>query len=531
MTRSAADAAAVLGVIAGADPNDPTARQEPVPNYLAELLRGIRGVRIGVDRAFNTTGVDKDMVKVVDDAIAVLSGLGGDIRESKFPSPDRVVKDWLPLCAVETAVAHEATFPKHADQYGPGLRGVIEMGRGLSGLDLTKILIARAAFGGEVAAFFQDVDLLVIPAQYAASPTTATMATLGEDPKALEMLLRFTSPFDVTGSPTITLPGGFTTKGLPVAFQPWRAPWRRTFSCARDTPSNSRRTGTSASRPVSTKNQDSAMGYNRWFSQSIMNRRRSAAGKTGKTHSSPRNSRPNSISRSGPIRSPCCTVNPDRIVADSAMPSAAASRPRRQAQRKTRLPFANLQNGRIIIKEVARRCAGRPYREMLPRREGRGGQEGVGRGSEKGIPAIRRHQIVKHLPFCPESWSPYRPIGVSSGVSAGITIAHPICHVAIGRSKMTIKLWTADWDSRFHTFCCASWGQAAGQDWAAGRPIGPDSAGTLPKVRGTQLAVEEINKAGGVLGRQLKLIAYDTQSDNTRFQEFARRLPNRTRST
>jgi amidase len=219
MTRNAADAAAILGVIAGADPNDPTARQEPVPNYLAELPRGIRGVRIGVDRAFNTTGVDKDMVKVVDDAIAVLSGLGGDIRESKFPSPDRVVKDWLPLCAVETAVAHEATFPKHADQYGPGLRGVIEMGRGLSGLDLTKILIARAAFGGEVAAFFQDVDLLVIPAQYAASPTTATMATLGEDPKALEMLLRFTSPFDVTGSPTITLPGGFTTKGLPVAFQ------------------------------------------------------------------------------------------------------------------------------------------------------------------------------------------------------------------------------------------------------------------------------------------------------------------------
>ena len=118
----------MLGVIAGADPNDPTARQEPVPDYLAGLPRGIRGVRIGVDRAFNTTGVDKDMVKVVDDAITVLSGLGADIREARFPSPDRVVKDWLPLCAVETAVAHEATFPKQADQYGPGLRGVIDWG-------------------------------------------------------------------------------------------------------------------------------------------------------------------------------------------------------------------------------------------------------------------------------------------------------------------------------------------------------------------------------------------------------------------
>jgi amidase len=219
MTRSAADAAAVLGVIAGADPNDPTAVQHPVPNYLAALPRGIRGVRVAVDRALNTAGVDKDMVKVVDDAITVLSDLGADIREAKFPSPDRIVKDWLPLCAVETAVAHEATFPKHVDQYGPGLRGLIEIGRALSGLDLTKILIARAAFRGEVEAFFQNVDLLVIPAQHAAAPTTATMATLGEDPKAIEMLLRFTSPFDVTGSPTITLPGGFTAKGLPIAFQ------------------------------------------------------------------------------------------------------------------------------------------------------------------------------------------------------------------------------------------------------------------------------------------------------------------------
>ena len=219
MTRSAADAAAVLGAIAGADPNDPTALQEPVPNYLAGLGRGIRGVRIGVDRGFNTTGVDKDMVQVVEEAIAVLADLGADICETRFPSPDRVVKDWLPLCAVETAVAHEATFPKHADRYGPALRGLIEAGRALSGLDLTKILLGRAAFRGEVNAFFQGVDLLAIPAQYAASPTTATMATLGEDPKALEMLLRFTSPFDVTGSPTITLPGGFTAKGLPVAFQ------------------------------------------------------------------------------------------------------------------------------------------------------------------------------------------------------------------------------------------------------------------------------------------------------------------------
>ena len=47
---------------------------------------------------------------------------------------------------------------------------------------------------------------------------------------------------------------------------------------------------------------------------------------------------------------------------------------------------------------------------------------------------------------------------------------------------------------------------------------------TMPKVHGAQLAVEEINAAGGILGRQLELIAYDPQFDNAKFQEFTRRL-------
>jgi amidase len=219
MTRSAADAGAVLGVIAGADTNDATACQDPVPNYLAGLDRGVRGLRIGVDHAFNTKGVDKVMVKTVTDALAVLLAAGADIREVTFPSPDQAVADWVPHCAVETAVAHEATYPLRKDEYGPGLSGLIDVGRALSGLDYQKILLHRADFRGRVAALFETIDLLLIPAQSMASPTVKQMATLGEDPEAINSLLRFTAPFDLTGSPTITLPSGFTAAGTPVAFQ------------------------------------------------------------------------------------------------------------------------------------------------------------------------------------------------------------------------------------------------------------------------------------------------------------------------
>ncbi|HYM03818.1 MAG TPA: amidase [Stellaceae bacterium] len=219
MTRSAADAGAVLGVIAGADANDPTTRGELVPNYLAGLERGVRGLKIGVDRSYNGKDVDSEVVASVEAAIAALKELGAEIRDVRFPDVEGMVKGWVPFCAVETAIAHEKTFPARADEYGPGLRGLIEAGRAISAMDLDKILIARAQFAGSVARLFESIDLLAIPAQYVASPTTAQMATLGQDEASIHKLLRFTAPFDMTGSPTITMPCAFTRQGLPLAFQ------------------------------------------------------------------------------------------------------------------------------------------------------------------------------------------------------------------------------------------------------------------------------------------------------------------------
>ena len=93
------------------------------------------------------------------------------------------------------------------------------LGHSLSATDYQKILLHRHDFCGNVRALFEDIDILVIPAQSAASPTLKKMETLGEDPKALSSLLRFTAPFDLTGSPALTMPAGLTKAGLPVAIQ------------------------------------------------------------------------------------------------------------------------------------------------------------------------------------------------------------------------------------------------------------------------------------------------------------------------
>jgi amidase len=219
MTRSAADAGAMLGVIAGADPNDPTASQEPVPNYLAGMTRGLRGLRIGVDTAWNTNKVEDSVKAMLAEVLKAVADLGGDIREVAFPDPEAAIADWFPLCGVETAVAHEATYPSRKSEYGPGLAGLIDLGLSQSGLDYQKITLRRHDFRGRVASLFEGIDLLLVPAMGIGSPTRAQMAGLAEDADLISGLLRYTCPFDMTGSPTITLPSGFTAQGAPMAFQ------------------------------------------------------------------------------------------------------------------------------------------------------------------------------------------------------------------------------------------------------------------------------------------------------------------------
>jgi len=219
MTRSAADAGAMLSVIAGADVNDPTASLEPVPDYLATMKQGLEGLRVGVDARWTTEGVDAPTREVLAAVIKAVQTLGGEIRELSFPDPTQVIADWFPLCGVEAAVVHEKTYPSRKDEYGPAMAGIIDLGLAQSGTDYQKIVLHRLDFSGRVRAMFQDIDLLLIPATGIASPTVAQMATLGEDSDLMNAILRYTCPFDMTGSPTITLPGGFTGAGTPIAFQ------------------------------------------------------------------------------------------------------------------------------------------------------------------------------------------------------------------------------------------------------------------------------------------------------------------------
>lgn len=218
IARSAADAALMLGSIAGHDPRDPTS----LPQAHLELStagQDLRDLRIGVDWQWNSEGTDDVISQAIGRVIDVLRGLNGQIRNIRFPGVRTVVDEWEINCGVEVAVAHADTFPRLSAQYGPALTRLIEIGRNTSAMRYQEALLNRAAFRGKVNKLMQDIDLLVVPVQPFAAPTHEQLGALAQDPELNSRLIQFTAPFNSSGHPAMTLPCGFTASGMPIAFQ------------------------------------------------------------------------------------------------------------------------------------------------------------------------------------------------------------------------------------------------------------------------------------------------------------------------
>ena len=219
MCRTAEDCGLMLGVIAGADPNDPTALQAAVPDYSAGNRDSLAGLRIGWDAAYALNDVEPEVAEAVKHALAVLEKLGAQIVPVTLPEVGELVESWVPHCAVEAAVAHTHTFPARRAEYGPMLAGLLDLGNQLTATDYQRMLLQRATHTGQLNAVLMQVDLLLMPAMPFAAPSTERIANLRQEPGYRRRLSRFTAPTDMSGHPTLTFPAGVTATGRPVAAQ------------------------------------------------------------------------------------------------------------------------------------------------------------------------------------------------------------------------------------------------------------------------------------------------------------------------
>jgi amidase len=216
MTRSVRDAAAVLQVIAGFDRRDPASLRAAVPDYLADIDAGVRGVRIGVDEAYSREGLDAEIVAPILGSTAIFANAGAEIRPLRLPRSENVFQAWVTICCAEVAAAHVGLFPERRAEYGPDLAGAIDAGRAMPALDYAQALETKLRFACEMEELFSDVDLLLCPT--IGVPVPESTPNWG-DPEASAALARFTMPFDLSGHPTLSLPCGMASDGMPISLQ------------------------------------------------------------------------------------------------------------------------------------------------------------------------------------------------------------------------------------------------------------------------------------------------------------------------
>ena len=215
MTRTVADAAALLTVLAGYDPQDFTSRPFPPTDYASELAQPAPPPRLGVARDFFFSDLDPEAEACVHDALGVLERLFAGLRDITLP----VDTDRTAMVA-EAWAFHEPLVAEHAALYHPETLRRIRAGEQVSSAEYVRKRTQLDQMRRAAPELFRDVDLAVTPTIPAPPATFAQLESAPAELRPHELLmLRNTRPFNVLGLPTISLPCGFTRSGLPVGLQ------------------------------------------------------------------------------------------------------------------------------------------------------------------------------------------------------------------------------------------------------------------------------------------------------------------------
>ena len=216
MTWTVADCALVLAAIAGHDPADPASADRPVPDYMAALGQGLRGLRIGVVRHFHEADIDThpEVAAAFDQALAVLRSLGAEVEDVRLRPAKQYSDVKVAIAESELFSVHAAALRSRPGDFGEDFLGRVLGAVMISGADYMDAQRERRQMLAEADAVWQRCDALVTPTAPAPAPPLGQWRTVNFWQKA-----SFTTPFNVLGGPALSQCMGFSTAGLPLALQ------------------------------------------------------------------------------------------------------------------------------------------------------------------------------------------------------------------------------------------------------------------------------------------------------------------------
>jgi len=214
LTRTVRDAAIVMRAISGHDPLDPTTERVPVPDWLQDIERGAKGLRIGVPKQYFWDHCDAEVLALVRKALADLESAGARIVEAEFPHGDAYRSALMAVMFAEAAAFHAETFPSRRADYGDQVAALLQAGHGITAIQYVLAMRAlQQSRAGEADAMLEGVDVWAVPTTPVPAPTIES--SRAADPALL--MAQNTGVFDLTGQPAIAVPCGLTSKKLPVS--------------------------------------------------------------------------------------------------------------------------------------------------------------------------------------------------------------------------------------------------------------------------------------------------------------------------
>lgn len=221
LARTVEDCALLTGLMAGADPRDPTASSREVPDYTAATRGSAKGMTVGIPKAFYVDDLDTETAAILQDTIATLKSEGIKIVEVDLPNQAQLTAACQFVLATEAAAMHKRWMIERPQDYGAQVLMRLQNGLAISGVSYLEALRWR---GPALAAYLTAVtgaDAVLAPVSPGAAPTIAETDvgnSLGAE-ALIQRLTRFTRPINYLGLPGLSIPAGFTTSKLPVGMQ------------------------------------------------------------------------------------------------------------------------------------------------------------------------------------------------------------------------------------------------------------------------------------------------------------------------
>jgi aspartyl-tRNA(Asn)/glutamyl-tRNA(Gln) amidotransferase subunit A len=215
MTRTVRDAAIVLAAIAGHDPRDITSLALPMSDYVAAVDGAIGRPRIGVARPHFFADLDPEVSAALERALATLAGLGAELRDVALP-----VDDDRTVFRAESYTVHRRWIDSSPERYQAETLRRLRTGAEITASDYIEKWQHLQQLRRGSGALFAGVDLIVTPTVPVPAPTFAEFEASPDTLRPKELvLMRNTRPFDIWGTPAVSIPCGTTKTGLPIGLQ------------------------------------------------------------------------------------------------------------------------------------------------------------------------------------------------------------------------------------------------------------------------------------------------------------------------